>query len=53
MKKLLTLLATIFVVVTLTGCGEKTAGEKLDDAVDSTKSASKTAWEDAKKAVGN
>ena len=53
MKNLLILIVGIFVVLSLSGCGEKTTGEKLDDAVDSTKEASKNAWDDAKKALGN
>ncbi|MEA3288922.1 MAG: hypothetical protein U9Q04_01975 [Campylobacterota bacterium] len=53
MKKFFILLAGLFMVASLSGCGEKTTGEKLDDAVDSTKEASKDAWSDAKKAIGN
>lgn len=53
MKNFFILLAGLFMVASLSGCGEKTTGEKLDDAVDSTKEASKDAWSDAKKAIGN
>ena len=53
MKKLLVVLATIIVTLTLSGCGEETAGDKLDKAIDSTKDATSNAVDDVKKALGN
>lgn len=53
MKKTLLLITSLFLLAILSGCGEKTTGDKVDDAIDSTKNASKEAWDDAKKALGN
>ena len=53
MKKLLVVLAGLALMITLSGCGEETAGEKLDKAIDSTKDASSNALDDVKKALGN
>lgn len=49
MKKILVLLASLFVVVLLTGCGEETTGDKVDKAIDSTKEASEKAADSVKK----
>jgi|GEM_PF-2579642 protein involved in sex pheromone biosynthesis len=49
MKKLTMLFAAAATILMLSACQEKSAGEKLDDAIDSTKEASKDAFEDAKK----
>jgi hypothetical protein len=51
MNKILITLASLFVVVALSGCGEETAGDKLDNAVDSTKEATSNALDSIKKAV--
>jgi outer membrane lipoprotein-sorting protein len=51
MKKTLLILASLFVLITLSGCGEETAGDKLDKAVDSTKEATSNALDSIKKAV--
>lgn len=53
MKKVLLAFASLFVVVALSGCGEETAGDKLDKAIDSTKDATSSAVDDMKKALGN
>ena len=53
MKKTLLLLGTFFVLITLAGCGEETAGDKLDKAMDSTKEATSDALDSLKKAVNN
>lgn len=51
MKKALLLLASLFIALSLSGCGEETAGDKLDNAIDSTKEASKGALDSMKKAL--
>jgi len=53
MKKVLLPLVSLFVLIALTGCGEETAGDKLDKAMDSTKEATSSALDSIKKAVDN
>jgi predicted small lipoprotein YifL len=53
MKKVLLIVAGLFIVLSLTGCGEETPGEKLDNAIDQTKEASKDAMDEAKKLLGD
>jgi protein involved in sex pheromone biosynthesis len=49
MKKITLFLAAAATILMLSACQEKSTGEKLDDAIDSTKEASKDALEGAKK----
>ena len=53
MKKILVSLASLFVLITLAGCGEETTGDKLDKAMDSTKEATSGALDSLKKSVDN
>ena len=49
MKKIILAIAGLFVVISLSGCTEETAGDKVDNAIDSTKDASKSAADSIKK----
>lgn len=53
MKKIIITLGSLLLMVAFSACGEKTSGEKLDDAIDQTKEASEGALNDIKKALEN
>ncbi len=52
MKKIILVIAGMLLVLSFTGC-EKTTGDKVDDAMDSTKDASQNLLDKAKKALDN
>ena len=45
------ILLSLFILLVIVGCGEKTTGDKVDNAVDSTKEAASNALDSLKKVV--